>query len=82
MMGSMSMEVWWPRLRQETRDWLIDNNGDVVPDSISEEISRAGGVVTSDAWWVGQSGPAGLSLSDAAIDWIDEVANGETPAAP
>ena len=78
----MSMEVWWPRLRQETRDWLIDNNGDAAPDSTVEEIRRAGGVVTTDAWWVGQSGPAGLYLSDAAVDWIDEVVNGETPALP
>jgi hypothetical protein len=77
----MSMEVWWPRLRQETRDWLIDNNGDALPASVTDEITRAGGLVTTDAWWVGQNGPA-FYLSDAAVDWIDEVANGETPPAP
>ena len=35
----------------------------------------------TDAWWIGQNGPTGFSLSDAAVDWIEEVANGETPAA-
>lgn len=78
--GDMSIEAWWPRLRQQSRDYLIDNNGDVVPPDLVEEIARAGGVITSEAWWVGPNGPDGLFLSDEAIDWIDEIANGETPA--
>lgn len=73
------MEDWWPRLPEETRDWLIANNGDVVPDWVTEQIRRAGGVVSSDAWWVGDLGPTGLYLSDEAVDWIDAVGNGETP---
>ena len=76
---SASLEEWWPRLSQESRDWLIANNGDAVPASVTEEITRAGGVVSADAWWVGQSGPTGFYLSDEAIDWIEAVANGETP---
>ena len=76
---SASLEEWWPRLSQATRDWLIANNGDVVRASVVEEIKRAGGLVTSDAWWVGQSGPTGFYLSDEAVDWIEEVANGEMP---
>lgn len=75
----MSIEAWWPRLPQESRDYLIANNGDVVPDRLVEEIAGVGGPITTDAWWVGQTGPAGFYLSDEAIDWIDEVANGETP---
>ena len=78
--GDMSIEAWWPRLRQQSRDYLIDNNGDVVPPDLVEEIARAGGVITSEAWWVGPNGTDGLFLSDEAIDWIDEIANGETPA--
>ena len=58
---------------------LIANNGDVVPPDLVVEIAQAGGVTTTDAWWVGHSGPTGFFLSDEAIDWIDEVANGETP---
>ena len=48
--------------------------------SVLAEITRAGGLVRIDAWWVGQDGATGFSLSDAADDWIEEVANGETPA--
>ena len=58
---------------------LIANNGDVVPPDLVVEIAQAGGVTTTDAWWVGHSGPTGFFLSDEAIDWIDEVANGEAP---
>jgi hypothetical protein len=46
---------------------------------VVEEITRAGGEVATDAWWVGENGPTGFYMSDAAIDWIEEVANGETP---
>ena len=74
----MSIEVWWPKLRQQSRDYLIANNGDVVPPALVVEITQAGGAITTDAWWVGQSGPTGFYLSDEAIDWVDEVANGET----
>ena len=76
---SASLEEWWPRLSPETRDRLMANNGDAVPAAVIEEITRAGSVVATDAWWVGQSGPAGFYLSDEAVDWIEEVANGETP---
>jgi hypothetical protein len=74
-----SLEEWWPRLSQASRDWLIANNGDAVPSAVTEEIARAGGSVAADAWWVGQTGPDGCYLSDEAVDWIEEVANGELP---
>ncbi len=76
---AMSIEVWWPRLRRETRDWLIANNGDAVPAPIIEEIARAGGPTTSDAWWADQDGSSGSVMPDDAIDWIEEIANDETP---
>ncbi|MHA6513486.1 hypothetical protein [Tessaracoccus sp. Z1128] len=76
----MNIEEWWPRLRAETRDWLIANNGDVVPSAVVEEIIRAGGDATSDAWRAGESGADGFYLADEVVDWIEEVANGETPA--
>lgn len=75
----MSIDVWWPKLRQESREYLIANNGDAGPPDLVVEIAQAGGVTTTDAWWVGHSGPTGFYLSDEAIDWIDEVASGETP---
>ena len=78
----MSMEAWWPALTPETRDWLIAHNGEALSDPVVEEITRAGGLVTSDAWWVGDRGPDGVYLSDAAVDWIEATANGEAPSAP
>jgi len=78
----MSMEVWWPKLPSETQDWLIEHNGEDLPAAVIQEITRAGGSITSDAWWVGQNDSTGFCLSDAAVDWIEEVANGEMPEAP
>ena len=75
----MSMEQWWPKLKPSTREWLIENNGDAVPAEVVLEITKAGGVVSSGAWWVGESGPSVLYFSDEAVDWIDEVGNGEIP---
>jgi hypothetical protein len=75
----MSIEVWWPKLQPATRDWLIANNGDAVSAAIVEEITEAGGPVKSDAWWVAQDGETGSFMPDEATDWIDAVANGETP---
>lgn len=73
----MDIEHWWPRLSVETREWLTANNGDVVPAPMVSEIIEASGAPTPGAWWVGESEAGGVTLSDLAIDWIDEEANGE-----
>lgn len=75
----MNIDEWWPKLKPSTRAWLIENNGDALPAEVVAEIASAGGPVSSDAWWVGQGGPSGLYMPDAAIDWIEAVANGEVP---
>ena len=75
----MSLETWWPLLHPETRDWLIANNGDALSTPVLDDITRVNGSVSSDAWWVGETGPSGFYLSDAGVDWIEEVANGEVP---
>ena len=75
----MSLETWWPLLHPETRDWLIANNGDALSNPVLDDITRVGGPVPSDAWWVGENGATGFYLSDAGIDRIEEVANGEVP---
>lgn len=75
----MSIEAWWPNLKPSSREWLIDNNGDAVPVEVVDDIVVAGGTVSKDAAWVGEVGPEGVYLSDAAVDWVEEVANGETP---
>ncbi|RFA09012.1 hypothetical protein B7R54_07085 [Subtercola boreus] len=75
----MDIAEWWPRLGDDARAWLTANNGDALPSHIVEQIAAAGGVVTSGAWWVGESGPEGFFLSDRATDWIEEASNGEHP---
>ena len=77
----MSIEQWWPRLSPETQRWLTEHNGEPLPAEVLEQITRVGGEPTSDSWWVGEQGPDGLRLSDAAVDWVEAVANGEDPPA-
>ena len=43
----MSIEAWWPKLRQRSRGYLIAKNGDVVPLDLVVEIGQAGGVITA-----------------------------------
>src|SRR5450631_576963 len=74
----MRIEEWWPKLDPATQEWLIANNGDVVPTNVLGQIAAAGGDVTSDASSIGDNGPGGFLLSDAAVDWIEETANHET----
>lgn len=78
--AGVSIDAWWPKLRPETREWLVANNGDAVPTSIVEEITQAGGPAHSDAWWVIGHQSAGARMPDEAVDWIEEIANEETPA--
>jgi hypothetical protein len=78
----MSLEIWWPLLQPEIRDWLIANNGDALSTAVLDDIARVAGSVPSEAWWVGENGPSGFQLSDAGIDWIEAVANGEVPDPP
>lgn len=63
----MSIDVWWPRLRRESREWLVANNGDAVPAEVVDDIVRAGGAVS------------GSYLPDDEVDWVEAVANGEDP---
>lgn len=80
--SAMSIEHWWPKLKPSTQEWLIENNGDAVSPEVLAEIAQVGGVVTSDAGWVGENGPSGFYFSDEAVDWIEAVANGEVPERP
>jgi hypothetical protein len=63
----MEIEEWWSKLSESTQDWLMQNNGIALPPEVSAELVAAGG-------------PADDELADAEIDWIEAVANGETPA--
>jgi hypothetical protein len=81
-MGDVDLEVRWPLLQQESRDWLVAHNGEALSAAVLDDLARVGGSVPAEAWWVGASGPDGVHLSDAAIDWVETVANGEVPEPP
>lgn len=74
---SMNIDEWWSRLNSEAQDWLIAHNGEAVSAEVISQITTAGGVVASDARWVGENGPRGFFLSDESTDWIEATANGE-----
>lgn len=76
----MPIAQWWPKLQQQTRDWLIANNGDAVTASVVAEIVEAGGPAAFDTWWVVDEDANGPVMPDEAIDWIEETANAESPA--
>jgi len=73
----MRIENWWPLLDRSTRQWLINNNGDVVPPAILAQITAVAGQPTAEASWGGDSSAEGFFLSDEAVDWIEETANSE-----
>ena len=64
-------------LDSSTQQWLINNNGDVVPPSVLHHITAVAGEPTADAPWIGDNVPDGLSRSDEVIDWIEKTANEE-----
>jgi len=64
----MSIEQWWTKLQPSTREYLIDNNGDVVPAEVVAEIAEVGGPESTDSWWANQNGAPGHYFPDDAID--------------
>ena len=75
----MSLETWWPHVQQTSRDWLIAHNGEELSQPVVQDIERVAGPLPPQAWWLGHVEPDGWQLPDAAVDWIEEVANAETP---
>jgi hypothetical protein len=45
----MSIDEWWPKLKPSTREWLIENNGDVLPVDVLSDITDAGGLFSEEA---------------------------------
>ena len=74
----MEIIEWWRRLDSDAKEWLIAHNGEAISPEVLKNIITAGGSVTSDARWVGESGPDGFFLSDEAVDWIETAANDES----
>lgn len=77
----MQIEDWWPRLTPETRNWLIAHNGEPLDASVRNDLLEVTQGEFDASWWVGSSEGGSSELSDAAIDWIEAIANDETPGA-
>jgi len=76
----MEIESWWPLITEHSRAWLVAHNGEPLDPSVRRDIFEVADQDADPSWWAGES-TAGLSeLTDAAIDWIEAVANGEDPA--
>ena len=75
----MSIEDWWPKLATEDQDWLIQHNGEALPAGVLKKVSRVGGLICSSTNIVGYPKPDGFHFADETVDWIEAVANGETP---
>lgn len=73
----MRIDQWWPLLQPATAEWLVSNNGDVVPPHVLEQIVAVAGPAVAGASWVGEDGTDGFTLSDEAVDWIEAAGNGE-----
>lgn len=76
----MTIDASWDQLSSDTREWLVANNGGPVPPAVVEQIERAGGPAASDPWWAASDDdPSEVMLPDSAVDWVEEIANEETP---
>lgn len=76
--GRIKVIEWWPNLDPGAKGWLIAHNGEAVSPEVLSNIVAAGGSLTSNAWWGGESGPDGFFLSDEAVDWIETATNDES----
>lgn len=63
----MNIEEWWLKLEPATREWLVANNGDVIPVDIIGKLTKAGRSTST------------AQFGDDEIDWIEAIANDEEP---
>jgi hypothetical protein len=77
----MQIDSWWPLLAEQSRHWLIEHNGEPLDQSVKGDIFGVNDGDADPSWWAGESTEGVSELTDAAIDWIEAVANGEQPSA-
>lgn len=75
--SSMDMSQVWPGLATSTQTWLTEHNGEPLPGDILSEILTVTAGQRDPRWWAGGSREGETQLTDEAVDWIDETANGE-----
>lgn len=52
---TMDMSQVWPRLATSTQTWLVEHNGEPVPDDILDEILTITAGQRDPRWWAGES---------------------------
>ena len=75
----MDIPTLWPKLDTQTRDWLVEHNGEPLVPAILDALIEANGG-SPDAAWLAEDEGDGPVLVDDAVDWIEAVANGEGPS--
>jgi len=73
----MDMPQIWSHLAPATRSWLMEHNGEPLPDDVLNEILAVNAGVRDPSWWAGDSHAGETQLTDEAVNWIEETANGE-----
>ncbi|MGC0365100.1 hypothetical protein ABH922_003084 [Rhodococcus sp. 27YEA15] len=73
----MNITEWWPILTRDTRDWLIEHNGEPLDPAVLVELLAVNSGRTDPAWWSDESDDGSCELTDEAVDWIEWHANGE-----
>jgi hypothetical protein len=73
----MDMSEVWPRLSTSTQTWLVEHNGEPLPDDVLGEILTVTEGQRDPRWWAGDSHDGETQLTDEAVDWIEETANSE-----
>ncbi|GAA3719940.1 hypothetical protein GCM10022399_40400 [Terrabacter ginsenosidimutans] len=68
----------WPQLSSSSRSWLVEHNGEPLPDELVSELRSITGDESSQPWWTGPSVEGQTQLSDETVDWIETVANEES----
>ena len=74
----MHFSALWKTLTMETREWLMDHNGEALSEAVLEEMVTANGG-SDDPTWYGEDADGSPRLSDRIVDWIETVANDEEP---
>lgn len=71
----MDLPQIWPLLSISSRSWLIEHNGEPIPDDVIAEILSVTGGEQDAQWWAGPSVEGQTQLTDEAVDWIETAAN-------
>ena len=68
----------WPLLSGASRSWLMEHNGEPLPDDLIAEILTVTGGEQNAQWWSGPSVEGETQLTDEAVEWIETIANNES----